>query len=48
LSLDEHETRHKAYRAARRRWARKIGLPYTEDLEKPDPGELELETDEEG
>lgn len=46
-SDDEIAALSKAYRSKRRRWARKIGRPYADDIERPEPGALSLQDDPE-
>jgi hypothetical protein len=48
LTPEEIETARKRYHEKRRRWARSIGLPYSEDLEKPEPGVVADLVEDEG
>jgi hypothetical protein len=48
LTPDEIETARKRYHEKRRRWARSIGRPYSEDLEKPEPGVVADLVEDEG
>jgi len=47
-SDEEAERLQRKYREQRRRWAWKIGRPYSEDLDKPEPGVFDLADDEAG
>ena len=38
----------KAYRQRRRKWAWSINRPYSEDLDKPSPGVLDIADEEAG
>jgi hypothetical protein len=40
--------KQRAYRLKRRRWAHAIGRPYSLDLDKPEPGELPINDEQEG
>jgi hypothetical protein len=48
MTPDEIEAARKRYHEKRRRWARSIGLPYSEDLEKPEPGVVADLVEDEG
>ena len=43
-----HELLQRAYRNKRRRWAWKVGRPYSEDIGKPEPGVLNVADEDEG
>lgn len=38
---DEAERKQREYRLSRVRWARKIGRPYSCDIEAPEPGVID-------
>jgi hypothetical protein len=48
MTPDEIESARKRYHEKRRRWARSIGIPYSEDLEKPEPGVVADLVEDEG
>lgn len=48
MTPEDAEKLQRAYLRKRRAWGRKIGRPYSDDIENPDPGELELADPEEG
>lgn len=43
-----YKAKQKIYREKRRRWARKIGRPYSDDISEPDPGVLDAVDEEQG
>lgn len=43
-----HEMMRRAYSRRRRIWAWKINRPYSRDIDKPEPGVLDLADDEVG
>lgn len=48
MSPEDAADAQKRYREKRRRWAWKIGRPYSQDVGKPDPGGLDAGDTEEG
>lgn len=45
--IENADMLQRRYRAKRRRWAWSIGRPYSEDLERPPPGEIDAGVDDE-
>jgi hypothetical protein len=48
VTPEEAAELQRKYNRKRRRWAKHVGIPFTEDLAEPDPGALALDDPEEG
>lgn len=48
MSPEEAAELQRKYRQKRRRWAWRINRPYSHDVGKPEPGELDAGDSEEG